>query len=303
MVILWLCAEISVRPRATKLWFAALWICSFCFLLLKETGAVFFGLCVLGLMIQSWRRHHSWKPVASILAGAAVAAICSFDVMAMLCGGVSAALETVRHSAQAAPGNVYGLTYQTGPWYSFPLGLWVLSPLTAIGCAIALSALLLPGKKLANALSITAEQRDILLGLAVLIILVIVAATLPPAHKNLRYISFIFGPLDLIAAVGLTYALTRLRDILSRRAALSANPCAIGAMGAMGAMGASILLLYSCWSDYSLYRDICIRHPLLDLNIRQLVGSRFAHSATGRPPESPLVNLDLRNQLQDKASQ
>ena len=281
MIILWLCVEISIRPRAAKLWFAALWICSFWFLLLKETGAVFFGLCILGLGIQRWRQHRTWKPVITIFAGAACAAICSFVVMTLLCGGVSAALLTVRHNAQAAPGNSYGMTFQSGPWYSFPIGLWVLSPF---------AALLLPGGKLCTTLSMTAEQHNILTGLAGLTILVIIAATLPPALKNLRYISFIFAPIYLMAAVGLTYALTCLRNIVGLRARPAVTGCA------------ALLLVYFSWSDYSLYRDICIDHPLLDLDIRQLVGSRFGEAPFGKHVDLPVVNLDLSSRIQDKAT-
>jgi hypothetical protein len=139
MILLWICAEISVRPRA-KPWYAALWIWSAWFLLLKESGGFFFGFCVSGLALQSWLRDRSWQRVAWIFTGAIATALFSFLVMAVMCGGVDAALDIVRHNVQALPANDYLLTSQEGPWYSFPLGLWVLSPLTAFACAVALAA-------------------------------------------------------------------------------------------------------------------------------------------------------------------
>lgn len=262
MIFLWLCAEISIRPRA-RLWFAALWIWGAFFLLLKESGVFFFGFCVLGIAIQSWRRSRSWKPAAWIFAGAAITGLCGFALMALLCGGVTAALDTVRHSAQAAPTNLYGALYQSGPWYSFPLGLWVLSPLTAVACGAGLIALILPRDSLGDVLALDRRQRDFALGLGALIVLVLVAATLPPALKNLRYISFIVGPWYLMAALGLSYIVVRLRDALGPRARAPVLALAVCAV------------LLSCWSDFSRYCDVFLRRGVPDLNIRQVVESPF----------------------------
>jgi hypothetical protein len=262
MIFLWICAEISMRPKA-KPWFAALWICGFYFLLLKETGAFFYGFCILGLALQTWRRDRSWKPVAWLLAGAAITALSSFALMATLCGGVAAALDTVRHSAQAAPANPYGVSYQSGPWYSFLFALWVLSPLSAIGAVVGLAALILPRDSLRNVLSLNETQRDITFGVGAMILLVIAAATLPPALKNLRYISLIAGPWYVMAALGLTYIAAQLRELLGPR---SAGPV-IALM--------VISVLFSCRSDYFRYRELYLRRNIPDLNIRQVVTSPF----------------------------
>jgi hypothetical protein len=262
MIFLWLCAEISIRPRA-RLWYTALWLVGAFLLLLKESGVFFLGFCVLGLAVQSWRRSRSWKPAAWIFAGAALTGICSFALMAVLCGGTAAALDTVRHSAQAAPANPYGALYQSGPWYSFPLGLWVLSPLTASGCGVGLIALILPRDSLGDVLSLDRRQRDFALGIGALIVLVLIAATLPPALKNLRYISFIVGPWYLMAALGWTYITVRLTNALGPRA-----------RAPVLALAACVLLL-SCWSDFSRYCDLFLSRAVPDLNIRQVVESPF----------------------------
>jgi hypothetical protein len=262
MILLWLCAEASVRQRAGA-WFAAIWVWSAYFLLLKESGGFFFGFCVLGLAIESWRRHRSWRLVAWILAGAVGTAAYSFALMAYLCGGVSAALETTRHSAQSAPHNLYGAMFQSGPWYSLPLGLWVLGPLAAFCCAAGLAALIAPG----NARSLDPRQRAIALGLGALIVLVITAATLPPALKNLRYISFIVGPWYLMAGLGLTYMVTRLRGILGPRAGRALNVAAV------------LLVLVSCWSDYSRFHELVVRRGMADLDVLEVVTLPFTKSS------------------------
>jgi hypothetical protein len=265
MVLVWLCAEIIMRPPSRLIpWFAGFFISGFYFLLLKESGGFFFGLCALGLAIHSWLQLRAWKPAASIIAATAATALCAFTLMAWLCGGVGGALDAVHHSAHAIPTNSFDISYQSGPWYSFPLGLWVLSPLTAFGCAVAMIALLLPGNPLAQALSLTREQRRITLGIAALIILIIITATLPPALKNIRLISFLFGPWYLMAGLGLTYIFARLRNL--------PGPRAVAPLTAI----ATLVVLYSCFSDYSRFQEFFIHHNIRDLNIRQLMDAPFA---------------------------
>ena len=260
MVFFWLCAEIAVRPRA-RLLFLPLGICAALFLLIKETGGFFFGFCILGLLIQSKRQNQHWTRAAWIVAGAGAAAVCSFAIMAWLCGGVPAAFETIRHNGESTPGNAYAVLYQNGPWYSFPLGLWILSPLTAFGCVVGLIALILPGDSLGRVLQLTETQRTMTWGLAGIILIVIVAATLPPDLKNLRYISFIVGPWHLMAAVGLSYTLERIRNSLGSHAAVPVIGLAI------------VLVFFSCWADYSRFRDIFVQRAVVDLDIRHMVTS------------------------------
>jgi hypothetical protein len=262
MVIVWLCAEICVRQRKGP-WFAALWICSVYFLLIKETGGFFYGFCVLGLAVESWLRERSWKRVAWISGGAVGTALCSFAIMTALCGGLSAALETIRHNAQSTAGNVYATVFQNGPWYSFPIGLWVLSPLSAFGAALGLVALIRRRDSLGDVLSLTKNQRMIATGMGALIVLVIAMATVPAQLKNLRYISFILGPWYLMAGLGLSYLVAGLRKLLGERATVPV-------------MGVAVLVVVaSCWSDYSGYRELFLRRGAMDLNIRQVVTFPF----------------------------
>ena len=263
MALVWLCAEIIVRPHLTRArpWFIAFFVCGLYFLLLKESGGFFFGLCAVGLAIHVWFHFRSWKLVTSIVAATAATALCAFVLVASSCGGVASVLTAVHHSAQAITTNIFDIDYQSGPWYSFPVGLWVLSPLTAFGCAAGIAALLLPGCPLARTLSLTREQRLIAVGMTALIILIIIVATVPPALKNVRLISFIFGPWYLMAGLGLTYMIVKLRAL--------PWPRAITAL-------AALVVIYSCLSDFSRFQEYFLRHNIQDLNIRQLMDVPFA---------------------------
>jgi hypothetical protein len=262
MMFIWICAEISVRPRA-RLWFAALWLWGGFFLLLKESGGFFFGFCLLGLAVESWRQTRSWKRPAAIFTGALATAVCSFSVMALACGGLGPALDAARHTGSAALVNPYGINYQSGPWYSYAIGLWVLSPFTAFCCAVGLVALIRPRNPLGEVLALDQSQRDIALGLGGLILLVIITATLPSTLKSIRYLSFIFGPWYLMAALGLTYLMVRARNAFGASAALPLTAVFLS------------VIVFSCWSDYWLYRDLFIRRAIPDLAIRLVATSPF----------------------------
>ena len=258
MIFLWLCAEIAFRRRGWP-WHAALWLCGGYFMLIKETAGFFFGFCIAGLMIQSWRQHRDWRRLAVLAGGAVATAAVSFAVMACLCGGVPAALETVRHNAIGAAGNVYQIQCMSGPWYSIPLGLWINSPFTATLCAIAFAALIPRRESLGNVLKLDQRQRTSTWGMAGLIVLVVAGISVPGNLMDLRYVSFIFGPRYLMAALGISYLVTRMRNAAGKRVAGLATAAAV------------IAVIGSCWMDYSSYRKIDVRQDLNDLDIYHVV--------------------------------
>jgi len=268
MALVWFCAEIVVRPRNEgRPWFAGFCVCSFYFLLLRESAVVFFGLCVAALAINAWLRDRTWKSAACLLAGAAATALCAFSTMAILCGGVAPMLEVVRKCSYGIVTNPFDIGYQNGPWYSFPIGLWVLSPLTAFGCAVAMAAVLLPGNRLARALSLNREQARILPGIAAAIIVIMIAGSIPPCLKNIRLISFIFGPWHLMAGLGLSYIAIAAGNRMVRRAGLAA------------AVIVALIVLCSCFADYARFEQYFSNGAVRDLNIRQLMDLPFAQGS------------------------
>jgi hypothetical protein len=274
MLLLWLCAEIFTRPRA-RLWYAAFWLSSIYFLLVKETGGIFFGLCILALALHSWRQHRSLPKIARLLAASIITAAAAFAIMATLCGGISPALETVHHSAQAAPTNIYGATYQSGPWYSIPLCFSLLCPGPAFASIAALVAILNRCNPLEKVLNLDTSSRAIAIALAAFIILIITAATIPPALKNLRYVSFIFGPFYLVAALGMAYLAqiiaTMFADTQVRRA------------GRWVLCLLSIIPIISSAYDYQRFQEAFVHSDIKDLNVRQIMTFPFDNA----PPWPP----------------
>jgi len=61
--------------------------------------------------------------------------------------------------------------------------------------------------------------------------------------------------------VGLSYTLERIRNSLGSHAAVPVIGLAI------------VLVFFSCWADYSRFRDIFVQRAVVDLDIRHMVTS------------------------------
>jgi hypothetical protein len=65
-----------------------------------------------------------------------LSAAASVALISVLAGGFSNALAVVKHWRQAIPANTYAIQYQSGPWYQFFEGFWIMSPVSSALCLI-----------------------------------------------------------------------------------------------------------------------------------------------------------------------
>ena len=251
MILLWLCMEIVSRRKAWA-WWMAFWICGWYFMLLKEACGIYFGFCVTGLAVQAWMRDHSWKQIIRISAGGLLAMGLGFTFLAWFCGGLSTIAETIRHGAQSLALGDYARLHQNGPWYSLPLGLWILSPFATAGCAVAFLAILFSGDL---------RRRDLVIGMGAIIFLTLAFASMRMGLKNLRFIAFIIGPWYLMAGVGLTWLAGLPRKGLGSIAAA----CLL-----------AILVAGSCWSDFERFQEFFVHRDIPDLDIRDIAAAPFS---------------------------
>jgi hypothetical protein len=257
-IFLFLCAEIAFHNRGRG-WFAALWIWSGYFMLLKETAGFFFGFCIAGLMTRAWWQDRDVRRIAWLALGAVVTAAVSFFVMACLCGGVPAALDVIRHNALAEPGNAYQNEYMTGPWYSIPLELWIIGPFAGTMCAVTFAALLSRRESLWNVLKLDRRQQAFAWGAAILILLVVTSVSLRGTLMDLRYVSLILGAWYLMAGLGMTYLLARIRRRFD------------GQSGNYVAAMVIIVMVGALAFDYSTYRKVYVGQDLDDLDVLHVV--------------------------------
>ena len=198
--------EHAAGARRARSWVACLALAGYS-LLVKESGLLVLALATAGLAVVGWRATGAGGMARALGAGA-VTALAALGVLAAACGGVPPLVATFTRAAAAGATNAYMRTYQTGGPGYYARGLLLLQPLpvvlglVAASLAAARPRLVLPGARPAAVLALRA--------LAWTTLVVLVAALAWP-QKNLRFLSPIYAPLDLLAAALLWGALERAR--------------------------------------------------------------------------------------------
>lgn len=275
IVLLYLCAEASVRSRP-KWWRVCFWIVASYFLLIKESALIIYALCALWLVMDVWRRRVSWKSIAAVSIPSALVVVVSYGAAMWVSGGARPVLQLYQHTGQALSWNQYAQLYQRGPWYSFPLGLWVLSPVTTLLCLLGIGQIILRRKSFTDVLRLDPRQWHAAWAMAVFIAAVLVAGTLPSGFKNLRYVTVILVPLYLIDGFLISYLLTVGRSRLAPS----------GWYVAVCAVVVTVALV--CITDYARFRRIFVEYQLDDLAITRVVNYALAAGSglDKAPPEA-----------------
>jgi len=251
----------ATTGRHRRLWLGAFWIVGLWFLLVKESALIIYFFLTLWLFLDAWRKERGWPSMIATAAVPALLVLLAFVALAWVSGGANQFLRVYPHMAQSVHWNDYVFSYQVGPWYSFPLGLWVLSPATVFLCACAIAFVFLR----IDSLGVTLELGNDALGVAIALSLFLgaglVAATLPEGYKCLRYVSVLQPVVDVLAAVFLIYLLRRLRTFLN----LWPVWMAVGI----------VVVTLVCLADYNRFRRYVVRGNLDDLAIIRVVDQAF----------------------------
>jgi tetratricopeptide (TPR) repeat protein len=280
ILLFYFCLEASISSRP-QWWRVSFWIIALYFLVIKELALFIYALLALWLVIDVWRRGYSWKAVASVLVPCGLVVIVSYGAVMWISGGVSPVLQLYQHMEQALSWNQYNHLYQRGPWYSFPLGLWVLSPVTTLLCAVGIGQIILRRKSFTQVLSLDSRQSQGAWAMALFVVVVLIAATLPEDFKSLRFVAVIQAPLYLIDGLLIRYLLSVGRSRLAPA----------GWYVAISAVAASVALV--CITDYARFRHIFVHYQLDDLAIARVVNYAFAAgSHQAKAPIEAIVRLD-----------
>jgi tetratricopeptide (TPR) repeat protein len=280
ILLFYLCVEASMSSRP-QWWRVCFWIVASYFLLIKELALVIYALCALWLVIDVSRRGFSWKAIASVSITCGLVVIVSYGAVMWISGGARLVLQVYQHMEQALSWNQYNHLYQRGPWYSFPLGLWVLSPVTTLLCGLGIGQVILRGKSFTQVLGLDPRQSRVAWALALFVVVVLTAATLPQDFKCLRFVAVIQGPLYLIDGLLIRYLLIAGRSRLAP-AAWYVAVCAVAA---------SVALV--CLTDHARFRRIFVQYQLDDLAIVRVVNYAFAAgSHQAKVPTETVVRQD-----------
>jgi hypothetical protein len=214
-------------------------------LLIKEGAVAIYGLCGL-LAMLGLIRQKLWREAGLLAAGAAAGVALSVTLMSWAAGGWGALTNILTGLTAANAANQYAIDYATGPGYKILAGLWRISPEVAV---LSAAGLVLALRRKAPALT----------GLAAFT-LVFGALPMVLAHwLNLRYISVLFAPLCLFAALAAIEAVQSARRRLNQFD-FSAAAAAV-----------AVALLLASVGDYQRFQNVWVEKDTPDLTIRMIL--------------------------------
>jgi hypothetical protein len=222
--LLALCALVSMaalarhaaRPRAR--WMALALAAAGYAILVKETGLVLLLLATVWLAVTGARVAGVRGALRALLAGA-LTLIATLGVLAIACGGLAPLRATFAGLVASGPLNAYMREYQSGGPGYYARGLLRVEPVTivlgALGAVLAAAWRLMP--RAASAPDGGAPERArpaaICAGIAWLT-LGFAGMALAWPQKNLRFLSPVYAPLDLLAGAALGWLLASARERL-----------------------------------------------------------------------------------------
>ena len=262
ILLVYLCLEASVSIRPNK-WRIAFWIVGIYFLLTKEFAIFIYGLCVLWLLTEVWLQRRSWKAAATVAAPSALTVLVSYAFLIWIAGGLNPMLQLYHHLGQAHISNQYVNLYQRGPWYSFPLGFWVLSPFTTLFAGVGIAQIILRRNSL-TAIFADAWQRRGTVAIALFVPAVLAVATFLPGFKSLRFVSVVAVPICIVGGFLISHLLAEART----RFAPAVSHCVLCVV--------TIVVALVCISDYIRFQRIFVHYELDDVTVPRVVNFAFA---------------------------
>jgi hypothetical protein len=169
-------------------------------LLIKESGWVSLGICILWLTGVAIFQERSWQLVKVLLVGGLASVAVYFAILSALAGGPEPVVMAQIHLLRGAANSPYGVNYD-GPWYQVAYLLWLIGPLTAIA---ALFGLLTAVGVRRDSVRAGLGIRDWRAAqLSALVLFLFIAITSLGVHLQcLRLISPSDGPYCILAAFG-----------------------------------------------------------------------------------------------------
>ncbi len=244
LCLVYLASEIT-RSSRKIIWYIPFILLGTWSFLIKETGLVVYGLCMLWILWVLVVKEKAFLRAIILVGLASLCAVVSLVFLARVTGGFSAIIEVLTHLKETMPINRYAMEYQSGPWYEFLEGFWIISPVN--------SFLFLVG--IAATIAGRVKNRALMIGF-ISFTIIFVAMAIMPCCQNLRYVSVIFAPFYLVGGAGFWYVISYIRSV-SKEFSFSVI---VGCIG--------VVLIIAAMSDYYKFQKIIIRPDILDVSIR-----------------------------------
>jgi hypothetical protein len=249
LLLIYCCCELTADPKR-KIWYISFWLIGIWCIIIKESGIIIYGLCVIWLFAVMALKERSFIKSTLLVVFTLLGISISVLILGHVVGGIPRVLEVLKHVKDAMPTNTYAIDYQTGPWYRILEGLWILTPASFVLCIIGIVKVFSGDRH--------ARQSIIAKWLIFIILSFLFITIVTPYMQNIRYLSVTFVPFYLMCGLGLWYLIFLVKDFLKG-----------GAFYAMIAITVLLLVIISI-GDYQKFQQIFIKRGIKDISIRLL---------------------------------
>ncbi len=248
LILIYCCCELTADPKR-KIWYIPFWLIGIWCIIIKESGIIIYGLCVIWLFAVMAFKEKSFIKSALLVVFTLLGISISVLILGHVVGGIPRVLEVLKHVKDAMPTNTYAIDYQTGPWYRILEGLWILTPASFVLCIIGIVKVFSGDRH--------ARQSIIAKWLIFIILSFLFITIVTPYMQNIRYLSITFVPFYLMCGLGLWHLISLWKDFRG------------GAFYTMIAITVLVLVIISI-SDYQKFQRIFIKRGIRDISIRLL---------------------------------
>lgn len=253
ILLVYFCCELSANPKRTA-WYVPFWfVGSYC-ILIKESGIIIYGLCVMWLLAVAIFRERSIIKAAFLIILTSIGICLSIFVVSHVVGGLERYLVVLKNWTKAMPTNTYAVEYQNGPWYSILEGLWILTP---AGFFLAVAGI-------AGSLIDKAPRSAAAKGIVFILLAFLGITILTPYCQNIRYISAVYVTFYLMCGAGVWYIFSFAKSSLK------------APMRSVLAVAIACALIAVSIRDYNMFRWIFIKNQVLDISIPLLREASYA---------------------------
>lgn len=248
LAMIYSCCEIT-RNRNRIIWYILLIaLGSYC-LLIKELGLIVYGLCLIWIFWILWIKEKSFFKGVLFLTFSFLAALIGYSIFSHKVGGFAPVIQVMNHIKEGLPNNIYAIRYQSGPWYYFLQGFWIISPLNTFLFLIGFI-----GTIFSNA-GILKTRRSIL-GIIYFTVVFMLFSLAIPYSQNFRYISVLYAPFYLIGGLGLWYIILSTKVIAKNLSFYIVSVFFV------------VIILLGAIHDYQSFQKIFAKTGIIDLSIR-----------------------------------
>jgi 4-amino-4-deoxy-L-arabinose transferase-like glycosyltransferase len=242
----------AVREKASWWWVIAAGVLAALTLTIKEIAMIHASIVLLLLALALFRQKQ-WRPLGLLAVSAVISVILCCVWLGYVLGSFSTFLHFTRQNISVAGASAYAKDWQSGSLFNCLTTLWESDPVTftlgTLGIALALRRVY-QSKRLSECHALFWCSLAVLVFFAFLLLL--------PHHFNLRFLCPAFGPLCLLAGVGVQAVFEILGRLLPGKEGLWTRRFALA------------VLLCAAFINYRAFQERFVRNDLQDLSLKML---------------------------------